>query len=489
MTYLFLGSEDIDFDRFDGNVFIETGLGCRRPDFCRCSVGVAGGGDLQNAAVASFAASDSFWIGGRVRLDGGASGGSWNTLLALYSGSSRKVGLQVSGDRKLRLVRWTTNSVVQPLATSEVALPLAQLFKLDTKIDIAAGKVRVFVNQSEVLSYSDSFAGVVTSLSALHLACHSDVASARTYWSEVIVAERDTRTLMLATIVPTHTAVNQWAVGDHTSINKVQAGMEDADAISTDQSGRTISFPVSSLPGSQNLSIQAVKVGAYVARAETGPRAIALGIESPSVSRQTVYGNHRYWRVRGSGALSFGLRDIEFRETIGGANIASGGLAIASSAEPGYPASNAFDGSATTYWTSVTGDASDFAWIGYRFPQDVSISQVALTSHNDGTSGQQSTSATVPSYLLVEYSDDGSSWTTAWVEENVAPFRAGETRTFETPHLVAGTAVYGQSREVGMGWTKVSDIFETNPVTSSSWTKDDVSKMRISLQSRPSGGA
>ena len=60
---------------------------------------------------------------------------------------------------------------------------------------------------------------------------------------------------------------------------------------------------------------------------------------------------HRYWRIYWTagqgGSVAVSVREIQFRETSGGANVATGGTPIASSGTP----TNAFDGNTANVFT------------------------------------------------------------------------------------------------------------------------------------------
>ena len=79
---------------------------------------------------------------------------------------------------------------------------------------------------------------------------------------------------------------------------------------------------------------------------------------------------HLYWRVRcyesvaGGGTLP-GLSELEFRGSVGGADLATGGTAIAVG---GGTAANAFDNSTSTDWQPTTGYGPS---IGYQFASAV----------------------------------------------------------------------------------------------------------------------
>lgn len=127
---------------------------------------------------------------------------------------------------------------------------------------------------------------------------------------------------------------------------------------------------------------------------------------------------HRWWRCKRiatpSGMISVG--ELQFRSS-GGANLVTGGTALASSylaaaawggATDLAPA-RAFDGanSATKdMWHMATGTTIPITdqWIGYQWASAVDVAQVAVQQRGDGVADQYWTGCNV------EYSDDGVSW-------------------------------------------------------------------------------
>jgi hypothetical protein len=150
-------------------------------------------------------------------------------------------------------------------------------------------------------------------------------------------------------------------------------------------------------------------------------------VGGPIVGGQTA---HRYWRIKvtavNGGGSFVAASEIEMREAPNvGSDLCNGGTALADSAFAGLPASNAFDnkGDLSTLWANNgTGTA---AYIGYDFGSGVTknINQVHWTARNDGSYTQY------PTAFTVDYSDDGSSWTSKWTESSVT-FTQGQRQSF-----------------------------------------------------------
>ncbi|MBF0191722.1 MAG: discoidin domain-containing protein [Magnetococcales bacterium] len=118
---------------------------------------------------------------------------------------------------------------------------------------------------------------------------------------------------------------------------------------------------------------------------------------------------HRFWRLYITKATHLDrnilqIQALEFRATLGGASICTGGSAFASAAHESHPASLAFDGDDETYWGAWLGD-SEPVWIGYDLgPGRASeVEEIALLTANPDSA---------PSTFSLQHSDDGALWTT-----------------------------------------------------------------------------
>ena len=121
---------------------------------------------------------------------------------------------------------------------------------------------------------------------------------------------------------------------------------------------------------------------------------------------------HRYWRlVVGTNASGTGtaIAEVNFYASVGSTtNVATGGTASASTTYSGYPASNAFDGSATTFWSSNGVNAGEYIQYGLGVGYSSAVYGVKLTARPDVSYTQ------APVTCLLEYSDDGSTFSPAY---------------------------------------------------------------------------
>lgn len=494
MTYLFVGSEELDFQQIFGQVLTSNDRRYFRPQYARASLQIPGGSDLYNIAIGHFPSSQNkFWMGARLYQPSTNSTSSWRSFIAFYTGTTKKIAIQMNNQRQIRFVSHMGSPGAENLTVLNTSLVGAMntdnVIKFDLFVDFQAGRMVAYVNQIEVLSHTGMLRnGPSDSVDRFGLSAASVFEGNPSNWSEVVVATRDTRTLAVASLVPTHTRTNTWDnTSDHTAIDEYT--LDESDIISTTEPEKDIVMSVSEVPGGNNLTVRAVKVSAYAARAESGPQGLALGIQQPSGNAQTVYGDHRWWRIRGRGPSYHGIREVEMMSTIGGQDICTGGTPIASGAwNSTTPATAAFDDNQESYWQAQgSAGRATYSWIGYQFASPVSISQVTMRAY--GLWSESSTEISTSAYtdFHVEYSDNGTDWTTAWSEPVVKPWIAYEKRSFETPHLGDGTMQFSPTKTIDQGWTRVGHVFEVNPVTNQSWSKEEVGTMRVVLRSKASG--
>lgn len=139
-------------------------------------------------------------------------------------------------------------------------------------------------------------------------------------------------------------------------------------------------------------------------------------------------GSHRYWRMNATASNShLAIAEMQMAAVAGGANLCSGGTAIASGYYPSgggysYFPAQAFDGAlvgATAVWAS---DVAGSGYLGYVFAEPVKIEEVRICSR---TEAPQS-----PRDFTIQSSDDGITWTveatytgiTAWTAGVLTPF-------------------------------------------------------------------
>lgn len=163
------------------------------------------------------------------------------------------------------------------------------------------------------------------------------------------------------------------------------------------------------------------------------PGALVLGAGAATLTYSGASSPHRYWRIYvtdtdgGDGYTE--IAEIEMAESTLGQNVCTGGTAIASSYFGGNTPDKAFDGSYSIDPGWIGSSASFPQWIGYDFGagNDKDIQAVNITCPNSGYTGRS------PKTFDVQWSDDGSSWTTAWSVSSSTGWSTNEFRRFNDP--------------------------------------------------------
>lgn len=148
----------------------------------------------------------------------------------------------------------------------------------------------------------------------------------------------------------------------------------------------------------------------------------------------TTYSAFRVYVTASQAGGNIAIGEFAVYATLGGPNILTGGTPIASIAQPGYPATAAFDGDPTTAWAS---NNTIPAWLGYQLPSSVAA-----------PAGYSLTAWSNTSYGVLAPKDfsfdgyDGASWVTLSSEASVAWTAPSQQRQFPvTPGLGATKAL------------------------------------------------
>lgn len=154
-----------------------------------------------------------------------------------------------------------------------------------------------------------------------------------------------------------------------------------------------------------------------------------------------IVGAHRYWRINITaigGSSSSSIVELEMYESRFGPNVCSGVTAASSgNFDAQYDASEAFDtslidngGGTSALWASNAA----VSWLRADFGSGNAKAVVGIGVHGR----QASFVAQMPTDFDVQYSDDASSWTTAWSEAGVT-WSANEFKRFYHPSLPAAS--------------------------------------------------
>lgn len=140
---------------------------------------------------------------------------------------------------------------------------------------------------------------------------------------------------------------------------------------------------------------------------------------------------HRYWRIyceTNIPAQNVSIAELALASSIGGSNLCGSGTPAASSFDvraPGFPASNAFDGNPSTFWSSQ--DTLPLPqWLSYDFGSGIAfdIVEAVMTGRNDAFPQYG------PDHFNLEWSDDNSTWHPA-ATFFAATWTSGAVQTFD----------------------------------------------------------
>jgi len=116
------------------------------------------------------------------------------------------------------------------------------------------------------------------------------------------------------------------------------------------------------------------------------------------------------------------IRELQFREVVGVAQLFSGGTASASDTRGSFVAANAADNNVSTYWES-----NNPATWQYDFASAKKIRQYTITANGDFSTGGKA-----PTAFRLQYYDVGTTtWVTVDIRSGVTGWGANETRTFD----------------------------------------------------------
>ncbi len=146
------------------------------------------------------------------------------------------------------------------------------------------------------------------------------------------------------------------------------------------------------------------------------------------IPRKAVVNTYRYWRIvttrtRSPDSSAVNISEVAFSNTSGGSQI-SFSSSFSSSEAPTDPASNAFDNSSSTFWSSLSGEALPQV-IGVVFATPVSITYLKLQAAFTATRASRA-----PRLFRVEASSDGSTYTTIYSSADQVAWASLEVRNF-----------------------------------------------------------
>jgi hypothetical protein len=280
MTILFAGSEDIDFIT-TGAVSMGTTAGWFRAGYVRGVIytsGSAADPPVNRVASSIFASVSSLWAHGYVYKSSNT-GDITNAPVMRFldaSGVCRLV-IRVTATNQTWSV-WTRNAAgtfTQLGANFVTNLVLAAVTPIDVQINYGtSGLINVYVGGALVFTYS----GNVTTDSATTLAQveWNGVGTTNTLWSEMIVADIDTRYMGLFLLNSGTSGTRVEWTGTSTNVNK--AAINDATFITSATAAQVNEYKTGGIalpPGS--FTVPAVVTSMRALVGATGPQHVDMG--------------------------------------------------------------------------------------------------------------------------------------------------------------------------------------------------------------------
>lgn len=146
--------------------------------------------------------------------------------------------------------------------------------------------------------------------------------------------------------------------------------------------------------------------------------------QSPSASR------HRYWQISITGANGgafVGADEVEFRTIANGQSECFNGTASSQSNFGGLPPSQAFDRVTGQDWASNNVGFPEYLRYDLGSGVSASITEISILPRSTAAGSQS------PTGFDVQYSDDGSSFSTLWSVSGITGWTAGVWKTFTKP--------------------------------------------------------
>lgn len=142
---------------------------------------------------------------------------------------------------------------------------------------------------------------------------------------------------------------------------------------------------------------------------------------------------HTYWRLNVSannGGANLSVAELGLYVAGGASSATTGGTPTASTSNGSQTADKGFDASTSTYWQATTTSGQ----LQYQFASAVDITSYAVSARNDSNQPTQA-----PKTWTLQYSDDGSAWTTVDTVDKQTSWAQGDTRLYTVGENAGGT--------------------------------------------------
>lgn len=278
MALIWFGGEDIDFPNSATPQVTTTG-GNFRSGYARCGIGVSS--DTVILKGTAFTPSTSLWLSARIQVGNFSSAQKRMIGLGAVAAGNRGLFLGFDAVTNGRFGIWKYDGTTETLLASESGTTGAGGGFMRVDMQVAnfgsSGTINLYVNGTIVIAFS----GTVTISGLTNFDCvivgGNMVIATGMWYSEIIVADEDTRAMSLVTMAPNAAGTtDNWTGTVPGNINEIT--LDDATTVYTNVAGRDEQANLIDLP-SGAFGVRAVRIAARAMH--TGgsvPTKVALGV-------------------------------------------------------------------------------------------------------------------------------------------------------------------------------------------------------------------
>ncbi len=281
-TIYFGGGEDCDFYQVGGGS-VSTNTFFFRSTYARCAL-------LENTSSTTYWQNwlpftvSTFWTSARWSFSGASTASSGFTMLAwLDSSSLVRVRLISTGTNTWKFEKVDGSGTATQLGSGFTLVP-TNLTGLPDKLDVymvynAAGTLTLYLNGIQYFTYSgDVTTNSLTALNNIRLGPAAN--SATTGWSEIILADTDTRSWNLQTLAPVANGnTHDFDTGSPAASNVNEIVLNDATLDGSTTAGQINQYTIPSIAAG-TYTIVSIGVSARMQKGVSGPSKMDLGVRS-----------------------------------------------------------------------------------------------------------------------------------------------------------------------------------------------------------------
>ncbi len=291
-TILFAGGEDVD-GTLVGTATVDTTSSNFRSGYGRADIKVPGASvadpPTQRFTLPSFANQSTIWVHAE-NIESTTTTATGVQALGVFGsdGVRRILVRQTATVGQVKISTRNTAGTITDLVTcNSGAWPITSLNKIDLFLNYAvSGEVTLYENGASICDFTgDVTTNSVTAVNQVDIGEATQV-TGNTFWSEIIIATTDTRSMNLLTCAPASNGTNMAWSGSFSNVNPTS--INDASVISSSTNNQVAEFNGPSLP-SGSFTVPAVTQAVRLVLGASGPQHFRY-IARPS-SGSTDYDN------------------------------------------------------------------------------------------------------------------------------------------------------------------------------------------------------